>query len=140
MATARKSSGQKSAAKKKARKLQPRAEITRAKILKASLREFAHFGLAGARVDVIAQRAGVNKQVLYYHFGSKEGLFRATLASVTINPFQITCSRIATPALLRLKKCVNLSQSFLCISGISRKAQHGSGMRICITANISRRA
>lgn len=87
MTTAPKSSGKKSAAKKKARKLQPRAEITRAKILKASLHEFAHFGLAGARVDVIAQRAGVNKQVLYYHFGSKEGLFRATLASVYDQPF-----------------------------------------------------
>lgn len=66
---------------------QPRAEITRAQILKAALREFAQLGLAGARVDVIARRAGVNKQVLYYHFGNKEGLFRATLAFVYNQPF-----------------------------------------------------
>lgn len=73
--------------KKKSPKPQPRAEITRASILKAALREFAHLGLAGARVDVIARRAAVNKQVLYYHFGSKEDLFRATLASVYDHPF-----------------------------------------------------
>jgi TetR/AcrR family transcriptional regulator len=73
--------------RKKTPKPQPRAEITRASILKAALREFAHLGLAGARVDVIARRAGVNKQVLYYHFGNKEDLFRATLASVYDHPF-----------------------------------------------------
>jgi TetR/AcrR family transcriptional regulator len=73
--------------RKRTPRSQPRAEITRANILKAALREFAQLGLAGARVDVIAKRAGVNKQVLYYHFGSKEGLFRATLAAVYDKPF-----------------------------------------------------
>lgn len=72
--------------RKRTPKPQPRAEITRASILKAALHEFAHLGLAGARVDVIARRAGVNKQVLYYHFGNKEDLFRATLASVYDHP------------------------------------------------------
>ena len=75
--------------KNKKPKPQPRAEITRTSILKAALREFAHLGLAGARVDVIARRAGVNKQVLYYHFGNKEDLFRATLASVYDHPFSV---------------------------------------------------
>lgn len=73
--------------KNKKSKSQPRSEITRASILKAALHEFAHLGLAGARVDMIAMRAGVNKQVLYYHFGNKEDLFRATLASVYDRPF-----------------------------------------------------
>jgi TetR/AcrR family transcriptional regulator len=72
---------------RKAPKPQHRAEITRNSILKAALHEFANFGLAGARVDAIARRAGVNKQILYYHFGSKEDLFRATLASVYDHPF-----------------------------------------------------
>lgn len=72
---------------KTASRSQPRAEITRARILKAALREFAHLGLAGARVDVIAKRARVNKQILYYHFGNKEALFRATLAAVYDHPF-----------------------------------------------------
>lgn len=46
----------------------------------AALREFVAKGFAGARVDRIAQRAGVNKRMLYHYFGSKEGLFQAILA------------------------------------------------------------
>jgi TetR/AcrR family transcriptional regulator len=61
---------------------QKRAQGTRQALLDAALREFAEFGLAGARVDAIAETAGVNKQALYYHFGNKEELFQAALASV----------------------------------------------------------
>ena len=52
---------------------------TRAKILDAATREFARYGLGGARVDRIAERAGANKRMLYYYFGSKERLFLAAL-------------------------------------------------------------
>ncbi len=52
---------------------------TRARVLDASLREFAEFGLAGARVDRIARRAGVNKRMLYHYFGDKARLFREIL-------------------------------------------------------------
>lgn len=45
------------------------------KIQKAALAEFAEFGLAGARVDRISKRAGVNKAMLYYHFSSKDNLY-----------------------------------------------------------------
>src|SRR4051794_40431118 len=83
-------------------KQQPRAEITRAKILKSALREFAQLGLRGARVDVIATGAGINKQALYYHFGNKEALYRATLASVYDIPFPAhvtsTNEKSASPA------------------------------------------
>lgn len=51
-------------------------------MLEAAVAEFAQFGLAGARVDRIARRAGINKQALYYHYGSKEGLYRAALTFV----------------------------------------------------------
>jgi TetR/AcrR family transcriptional regulator len=54
-------------------------EGTKRKILAAALQEFAALGIDGARVDGIAARAGVNKQLLYYYFGSKDGLFRAVL-------------------------------------------------------------
>ena len=54
-------------------------ERTRARILEAALAEFAHHGLGGARVDRIAGRAGANKRMLYYYFGSKEALFLAVL-------------------------------------------------------------
>jgi AcrR family transcriptional regulator len=52
---------------------------TRAQILEAALTEFAHKGLAGARVDQIAARAGVNKRMIYHYFGNKEDLFLAIL-------------------------------------------------------------
>lgn len=54
-------------------------EGTRTKILRAATREFSTSGLGGARVDRIAQRAGVNKRMLYYYFGDKDELFRAVL-------------------------------------------------------------
>ncbi len=55
------------------------AAATKARILKSAKREFAKNGLAGARVDVIAERAQVNKRMLYHYFDSKENLFRRIL-------------------------------------------------------------
>ncbi|HWA36496.1 MAG TPA: helix-turn-helix domain-containing protein, partial [Burkholderiales bacterium] len=48
---------------------------TRRRILDAATVEFARFGLGGARVDRIAERARANKRMRYYYFGSKEDLF-----------------------------------------------------------------
>jgi AcrR family transcriptional regulator len=50
------------------------------RIIAAAREEFAHRGFDGARVDQIARRAGVNKQLLFYYFHSKRGLFGAVLA------------------------------------------------------------
>lgn len=61
------------------RPLSPRAAATRQRILDAALAEFALAGLAGARVDEIAARAGANKRMLYAHFGSKEELWLTVL-------------------------------------------------------------
>jgi len=52
---------------------------TRRKLLTAARREFAKSGLAGARVDEIADRAGVNKQLVYHYFGDKDALYLAVL-------------------------------------------------------------
>lgn len=56
-----------------------RSAETRAKILDAAVQEFSANGLAGARTERIATLAGVNKALLYYHFDSKENLYRAAL-------------------------------------------------------------
>jgi TetR/AcrR family transcriptional regulator len=50
---------------------------TRAALLDAALDEFAAKGFAGARVRDIAQRAGVSKDLVAYHFGGKDGLYLA---------------------------------------------------------------
>ncbi len=53
------------------------AEASRRKLLAAALDEFSEKGYAGARVQDIAKRAGVNKQLITYYFGGKEGLYQA---------------------------------------------------------------
>src|SRR5581483_9914684 len=52
------------------------------RILAAAALEFSARGFAGARVDRIARRARVNKAMLYYHFQSKERLYRALLRTM----------------------------------------------------------
>src|SRR5215469_14173690 len=54
-------------------------KVTRDAILKAASYEFAMEGLAGARMDAIAQSAGVNKALLYYYFHDKDALYGAVL-------------------------------------------------------------
>ncbi|MGE5147642.1 MAG: TetR/AcrR family transcriptional regulator [Candidatus Eiseniibacteriota bacterium] len=58
---------------------QQRSLVTAGQILAAASAEFAAKGLAGARVDEIARRAGVNKRMLYHYFGNKEALWLAVL-------------------------------------------------------------
>lgn len=48
-------------------------------ILAAARDEFAEYGLGGARMDRIAERAGLNKRLIYYYFEDKEKLFEAVL-------------------------------------------------------------
>ena len=45
------------------------------RIIESAAEEFARHGLAGARVDRIAERAEANKQRIYAYFGGKEALF-----------------------------------------------------------------
>lgn len=59
-----------------------KSAITKQKILEAAEHEFAANGLGAARVDAIAGRSGVNKQLIYAHFVSKENLYSVTLARV----------------------------------------------------------
>ena len=54
-------------------------ERTRAEILDVATREFAEHGYSGARVDEIAERTRTTKRMIYYYFGSKEGLYIAVL-------------------------------------------------------------
>jgi AcrR family transcriptional regulator len=52
---------------------------TMADILEVATREFAEKGFAGARVDMIAEAMRTSKRMIYYYFGSKEGLYVAVL-------------------------------------------------------------
>ena len=54
-------------------------ERTKADILEVATHEFSDKGLAGARIDVIAEATRTSKRMIYYYFESKEGLYVAVL-------------------------------------------------------------
>jgi AcrR family transcriptional regulator len=54
-------------------------ERTMAGILEVATAEFGEKGLAGARIDEIAAATRTSKRMIYYYFGSKEGLYLAVL-------------------------------------------------------------
>ena len=58
---------------------QRQSQATQKRLLAAAFEEFQLHGLAGARVDRIAERAKANKRLIYIYFGNKERLFDAVL-------------------------------------------------------------
>ncbi len=64
------------------------AEATRRRILEAAEVVFAEESFSGARVDVIAARAGVNKRMLYHYFGDKRGLYVAVVRRMLEHIFE----------------------------------------------------
>ncbi|MET7854385.1 TetR family transcriptional regulator [Streptomyces avermitilis] len=70
------------------------SSATKARLLDAAFAEFAAYGVAGARVDRIAEAAGANKRLIYAYFGNKEQLFdevlrRAMTAGAESVPFDV---------------------------------------------------
>lgn len=51
----------------------------RQRILDVAVDEFSRKGFAATRIDTIAKQAHANKQLIYYYFGSKSGLYDAVL-------------------------------------------------------------
>ena len=62
------------------RRMPPDATETKRRLMEAAVDEFARYGLAGARVDRIAETAAANKRSIYMHFGTKEELFDKVVA------------------------------------------------------------
>lgn len=58
------------------------ARSRRAEILASAEREFAATGFAGGRIERIAAAAGVNKQLLFHYYDSKEGLFSSAVVAL----------------------------------------------------------
>lgn len=57
----------------------PRTTVTREKLLEAAGEVFAEKGFRGATIDAISRRAETNIAAVNYHFGDKEGLYRAVI-------------------------------------------------------------
>jgi TetR/AcrR family transcriptional regulator len=81
---------------------------TREIILKYGTEEFARLGFGGARVDRIAERCSLSKNMLYYYFGSKEGLFIAVLEKMyqSLRDQQRDISVRASDPLLALEQLI----------------------------------
>jgi AcrR family transcriptional regulator len=60
-------------------------ERTRKTLLESATREFMEMGYGGARIDRIAERAGLNKRLLYHYFGDKDALYLAVLESAYVS-------------------------------------------------------
>ena len=54
----------------------------RRQLMEAALAEFADYGVAGGRVDRLAERAGVSPGLVYSFFAGKEGLFEAVYEAI----------------------------------------------------------
>jgi AcrR family transcriptional regulator len=96
------------------------------RILDAAVEEFARHGIAGARVDRIAEAARINKAQLYAHVGNKDALFDAAFThhvDALIDAVPLTAedlpgyathlydAYVADPALMRLVTWARLERS-----------------------------
>jgi TetR/AcrR family transcriptional regulator len=70
-------------------------------VLQAAREEFAVSGYAGARVQRIASRSGLNKQLIYYYFGSKAALYEAAVERPRLDSPSGRGSATTTPEALR---------------------------------------
>ena len=59
----------------------PATEATRQRLLDGAEALFAERGFEGTSLQALMERTGVNKALVSYHFGGKEGLYRAVLRS-----------------------------------------------------------
>lgn len=72
-----------------------RSDETRKRILTSAEAEFSEMGFYGARMDIIAEKAGVNKALLYRYFGSKEELYK-TVFFLVYDRFSVCENEILT--------------------------------------------
>ena len=92
----------------------------KARLLLSALSHFAAKGYDGVQVKEVAEEAGVSKPTLYYHFGSKEGLFRQ-LCLVALASMAVRIQGMVEPLLAAPIKggaeldaaCLKLSRAYL---------------------------
>ena len=100
--------------------MKPKLSNSRAlRIIAAAREEFSRRGFDGARVEQIARKAGVNKQLLFYYFHSKRGLFNAVLArgaaqlEQALAGFPLTGSPAEPDPLSRIRTALGAQFDFL---------------------------
>ena len=89
-----------------------KTEITIEKILTSAENEFAQKGIYGARIDAISENAGINKRMIYQHFGSKEGLYSAVLLRVYNRNYKAEVSVFSQDGVSNFDKVKNLVREY----------------------------
>lgn len=107
------------------------AEQTKRDILHTALEEFASFGLAGARVDRIAEAMQTTKGMIYYYFGNKEGLYKAVLEQIytELRKEEEGLSLKELPPLTALERLIDFS--------IDYHEKHSAFVRLVMIENIN---
>ncbi len=103
----------------------------KARLLLSALSHFAAKGYDGVQVKEVAEEAGVSKPTLYYHFGSKEGLFRQ-LCLVSLASMAVRIQAMVEPFLAKPiegvravdEACLKLSRAYL---GLLLESQEFTG-------------
>ena len=106
---------------------------TISRLLEVAKMEFTEKGLEGARIDEIARRAGITKQLIYHYYGSKEELFTAiieeTAASAMAEFVVLELDHLAPTEALRAFLFHVFDQyeryPFLATSVVEENRQHG---------------
>jgi AcrR family transcriptional regulator len=108
------------------------AERARADILDVAQRVFSEKGLSGARIDEIADLTRTSKRMIYYYFGSKEGLYRAVLEDSyrRIRDIEGELELAALPPLAALEQLVRFTFEY--------ESAHEDFIRLVMVENIHR--
>jgi AcrR family transcriptional regulator len=103
---------------------------TRNNIIEVATREFADKGLAGARIDEIADKTNSSKRMIYYYFGGKDELYRAVLAKAYSHIREREAERQleAMPARKALRALIELTFDY--------HASHPDFVRLVMNENI----
>ncbi|MET0418720.1 MAG: TetR/AcrR family transcriptional regulator [Actinoplanes sp.] len=123
-------------------------ERTKADIITVATAEFSSNGLSGARVDAIAEKTRTSKRMIYYYFGSKEGLYLAVLeqAYAEIRAIEESLrldSLDPEPAIRQLEEMTfdydEAHPDFIRLVGIENihKAEHLAGSSVIRDMNLS---
>ncbi len=76
-----------------------KSDRTIARIMDAATQHFARHGYEGARMELIAKEAGVNKATIYYHLGGKNKLYATVLHAVLSEYAKLMAGQVqATPS------------------------------------------
>ncbi len=109
-----------------------RSDRTRADILAVATQEFADKGFSGARIDEIAERTDTSKRMIYYYFGSKDGLYRSVLDAAYggIRSTEAVAEIDALPPLEALARLTEITFNY--------HLEHPEFVRLVMNENIQR--